>query len=271
MIDLGDTVPLAADVLDAAGALANALTVTLTLTLPDGTTVTPTVTNPPTSTGHYGYDYPTVQAGPHDARWLFTFTGGLTTAHTEHFDVRPAASGTIISLSSAKTQLNITTTTHDDELRQILESSTEVVERHTHTAVARRTRVDYQTARCERSIFLTWAPVISLTSVRTVDGVTTWNVSGLHVVPSTGKVTILGGGYFTGDIEFIYVAGRTFISANCLEASEMIVQHLWDAKRGTRGGPRPGGMDDTVLVPGMGFAVPRAALELLGKSPSMGR
>jgi hypothetical protein len=49
--DIGDSVSLAWDVKDSAGVLANATTVTLTVTLPDGTTATPAVTNPPTVDG----------------------------------------------------------------------------------------------------------------------------------------------------------------------------------------------------------------------------
>jgi hypothetical protein len=46
-------------------------------------------------------------------------------------------------------------------------------------------------------------------------------------------------------------------------AAQIIIEHLWQTRRGARGGPRPGGMD-TTLVHGLGFAIPNAALELLG-------
>jgi gp6-like head-tail connector protein len=262
---VGQVVRLMHTVLNDTGSPANAATVTLTITLPDATTVTPTPTN--TGTGTYRYDYTTTQAGRHTYRWDTT---GPIAPDDGVFDVQGSPLG-IISLEDAKTQLNITTSTHDEELRRIIESATEVIERHTQTAVVRRTRVDYPVTHCARRIHLTWAPVILLVSVRTIDGLTSWNVADLHVVPDTGRVSILAGGYFTGDLEMIYVAGRTVISANHLKSAELIVQHLWETKRGTRGGPRPGGMDDTVTVPGMGFAVPRAALELLGKSPTMVR
>lgn len=269
MIDLGDTIPFAADVYNPSGVLANALTATLTITLPDGSTLTPTVTNPPAVTGKYGYDYPTTQAGPHDARWSFTFTGGLTTAHTEHYDVRPATLRSLISLADAKEQLNITTTTFDERLRGFLESATEVVERHTGSAVLRRTEVEDHKISCSPTLILNRSPVISVTSVARVDGSATWNSSSLYLSKQTGIVTVKSGALFSGHIEVTYVAGMLVIPRNYVDAAAMIIQHLWQTRRGQRGGPRPGAMEDTVAIPGMSFAIPRAALELLGPPPPL--
>lgn len=269
-IDVGDTIPFAADVYDANGALANALTVTLTITLPDGTTVTPTVTNPPSSTGHYGYDYATVQAGPHDSRWLFTFTGGNTAAHTEHYDVRPAATGSLISLADAKEQLKITATTWDERIRGFIASATEVVERHTRCATYRRTEIEDHRLTCpSASLILKKSPAISVTSVASVDGSITWDASDLYLSKTSGIVASKSGGWFSGHLEVTYVAGSLIIPMNYADAAMMIVEHLWQTRRGSKGGPRVGGMDDTVMVPGMGFAVPRAALELLGPISTM--
>lgn len=269
MIDVGDTIPFAADVRDANGALANALTATLTITLPDQTTVTPTV-SPPATTGHYGYDYPTVQAGPHDARWLFTFASGSTAAHTEHFDVRSAIPRSLVSLADMKEQLNITTTASDERLRSYIESATEVVERHTGSAVVRQIVVeDHDITGYSRSIVLKKPPAISVTSVAAVDGTATWSVGDLYLSKTSGILKIKTGGVFSGHIEVTYVAGRATIPSNYGDAGAMIVEHLWQTRRGTRGGPRVGGMEDTVNVPGFSFAVPRAALELLGPTSMM--
>ena len=272
MIDVGDTIPFAADVRDADAALANAVTVTLTLTLPDGTTATPTVTNPPASTGHYGYDYPTVQAGPHDARWLFTFAGGLTTSLTQHYDVRPTETGAIISLADAKDQLRITTTDFDERLRGFIESATRVVERHIGSAVVRRTVIeDHRFTSYSRSLVLKKSPVISVTSVASVDGSAAWSTSDLYLSKDSGIISVKSGGLFCGHIEVIYVPGMLVIPSNYVDSATMIVEHLWQTRRGVKGAPRAGGQEDTVTIPGMGFAVPRAALELLGPTPSMAR
>jgi len=79
-IDLGDPLPIEAiEVHDAAGQLANAGAMTLTVTLPDGSTATPGFTNP--SPGRYSPGvYIPVQSGPIFARWHGT---GLNEAADE--------------------------------------------------------------------------------------------------------------------------------------------------------------------------------------------
>lgn len=262
MIDLGDTIPFAADVYDANDALANAVTVTLTITLPDGTTVTPTVTNPPTSTGHYGYDYPTVQAGPHDARWLFTFSSGLTTSHTEHYDVRPATTRSLVSLADAKSQLKITGTADDDDLRSCLEAVTGVIERETRKALVRTTVTEYQKLG-GGNLILRRRPVISLTSVATVDGAVTWDVSDLNVDPTSGIVTPIAGQTLSGHLQVVYVAGEVVIPAEYLVAATQVVQDLWATRRGNKGPPRAGGADEQPYQVDIGF-VTRRVRELIG-------
>lgn len=88
--DFGATVPLAVNVFAADGVTsANADTITLTITLPDGTTTTPTVTNPPTVTGSYVYLYTQPpQAGRYVVYW--DAGGANTSAYATAFVVRPA-------------------------------------------------------------------------------------------------------------------------------------------------------------------------------------
>lgn len=66
--DVGDIVPLGIIVTDSAGTQVDTTPVTLTITLPDGTTVTPTVAN--LSVGEYSVQYTTSQSGRHTYRWL---------------------------------------------------------------------------------------------------------------------------------------------------------------------------------------------------------
>lgn len=265
-IDLGDVHPLTVETRDEDGALANAGAITVTIRLPDATTVTPTPTNP--TTGRYQVDYLTVQSGRHEVYWQAT--GVNAAAYADTFYVSEQYPRYLVSLAATKEQLKITTTAEDEKIRGIMEAATEVVERHTRSAVVRQIVVeDHAIIGYSRSLTLKRSPVISVTSVAAVDGSATWSTADLYLSKDSGIVRVTSGGQFCGHVEAIYVAGRSVIPSNYVSASAMIVEHLWQTRRGTRGAPRPGGMDDTVNVPGMGFAVPRAALELLGPSPSM--
>src|SRR5206468_2941706 len=111
-------------------------TVVLTVTLPDGTTVSPAVTNPPAETGRYRCDYPTVQAGRHLVRWTSTTP---TSAYTDMFDVRPTAPPLIVSLADMKQHLGKSDPGDDEELREFIEAATAVIEEHRGETVVRRT------------------------------------------------------------------------------------------------------------------------------------
>lgn len=270
--DLGDVVPLTIDITDITGHLADAGAVVLTIGLPDGTSVTPSVLNP--STGRYQVDYPTTQAGPHSVRWVAT--GANASAHTDAFDVRPGTPGYIISLASAKTQLKIpqSDTSQDEQLREFVEATAYVIENHRKEVIVRRTVIEDHFIRESASkLLLRLTPVISLGAVTTVDGGTSWNVADLHVTSATGLVvgkSSMGTVSFIGNIQVTYVAGRTIIPANYTLAARIIVQHLWETTRGNpRTGPWPGGQEDTTQIFGMGFAIPNRALQLLGKPPPL--
>lgn len=271
-VDLGDVYPLTFETRDANGQLANATLTTLTIGLPDGTSATPVVSNP--SAGTYRVDYPTVQQGHHSVRWVATGTNAV--ALTDAFNVVPAAPANIISLSDAKNQCKIpeTTTTHDDALRQFIAAAGYVIENHRKETILRRTVVEYHSFREQATrLVLRSTPVISLTSVATADGGTTWGVGTLNVVPDSGLVTGLHGletVVFYGNVCVTYVAGRTVIPGNYLLAARIIVQHLWETQRGqTRTGTWPGAQEDSVAVFGMGYAIPNRALQLLGKPPPL--
>jgi hypothetical protein len=248
------------------GGLVNADTMTLTITLPDSTTVTVSPVTPQ-STGQYQYDYLTTQPGRHVARWVGTGTN--PGAHVESFDVLDALPRYIISMADAKQQLNIpsTDTSSDDELRGYIEAATDVVERVRGEAMVLRTFTEEHEIMNTGRMSLSRTPVVSLISVVSIDGWITWNVNSLHVNTKTGVVsTALYTGLLQlyGRVQVTYTAGYTVIPATFQLAGQMIVSHLWQTRRGNKGAPRAGGVDDTSMVPGFAFAVPNRALELLG-------
>lgn len=265
-IDLGDTYRLAMRNLSPAGDLVSATNMALTITLPDGTA---TVVNPvtPSGTGVYTYDYATVQAGRHLARWVASGTG--SGSYVEAFDVRPAELPYLVSLRDVKETLNIdvATTTYDDELRVYIESATSAAEDHRDEVLAKRTFTWKHWCRGTNSVVLPKRPVVSLTSVTNVETGLSYNVNGYDVDQNTGKVWSFNGGTFVGLLEFTYVAGYTVVPAAYSLAVRLIIQHLWETQRGPMGSSRfAGSLDDAALMRfrSMNIFVPPRAQELLG-------
>lgn len=263
--DLGDTVPLGIDVLDADGDPTAALTAVLTVDQPDGTAVTPTVTNP--SVGRYEVDYVPAQAGRHGVRWVST---GPAAAFSDAFDVRPGAPRYLISLADAKRHLNITSSAHDEELRGHIEAATATIEQYLHEVVVRRTAVQKVGLRRRASqVALDHYPVVSLTSVESLDGATTWDVADLDV-DDVGILTVQAGSALSGTVVVTYVAGRSVIPPNYARAAELVVECLYEAQRDAGAGPpaRPGGEDELAPDP-YGVVMSPKVRELLGVTGPM--
>lgn len=258
MIDLGDLYPLTLAIRDADGVLADATEVTLTITLPDLTTVSPSPSNP--TTGRYEYDYPTVQAGRHVARWVAT--GVNAGSYTEVFDVREAAPDLIVSLVDTKRHLNmsLTDTGPDEELRGFIEAATPVVEDVTGPVVVRT----YTEVHSSGSLLVLGnSPVVSLTSLTAVlTGGTSYAVDGVDLDGETGIVRRLDGGVFTGPLRSTYKAGRPVVAANITQGAKEVIRHMWDTQRG-HSGARPGFGEEEFVQTGSGFTIPRRVYELL--------
>lgn len=258
--DLGDSVPLAVDVTDANGALVNATAITLTITLPDGTTTSPSVTNPPASTGQYRVTYVSVQEGRHTVRWVTT---NPSTAYQDVFDVRAAASPALLSLADVKAHLNIpaTNTSSDDELRGFIESATAVVEEKIGPVVRRTRTAEVVGGGCR--IRLPHTQVLSITSLTLIrDGSSPVNVNDLSVNGPRGVVTRKDDGRLpVGRLLATYVVGRIVVDANWIEAAKIIVKHLWETQLGNL--PSIQGDSPGYVVTGSGHLVPYRAEALL--------
>lgn len=271
MFDLGDLVPLSIEVKDADGVLTNASSVTLTITLPDGTVVTPNVDNPPSTTGIYLGDYSPTIAGRHTARWVVTGPNG---AYIDTFDVRPAQTSNILSLDEAKRHLNMRSNVDDDELRAMIEAVTAVVERHREECIARRTIIEEQPLGTYGRIALTKRPVIEILSITDHNGMAVPfnnylvdNQLGILVkrTPDSRRASTL---------RISYTAGYQVIPANYILAAKIILAHLWQTQRIQNIGPTPtlngsSRREEAIITPsGMGYAIPHRAVELLGHYPS---
>jgi hypothetical protein len=269
--DLGDTVPLSTQIRDAAGALTVATGVVCTVGLPDGTTTTPAPANP--STGLYTVDFVPTQVGRHTERWTST---SPATARSDIFDVRPPTPGYIVSLADAKAHLNMsaTRTADDEELRGWIETSTELVEEIAGITVVRRTVVEVRRfPHGARRFALHHTPAVSLTSLVDLNGFLTWSPTDFNLDGETGIVDVLWSGGsrpLYGLVQITYVVGLAAIPARFTSAAKMILRHLWESQRAAVGGNRRtqfgGAAEEVVKV--AGYAVPRAAAELIGSALS---
>jgi hypothetical protein len=248
--DLGDAVALSWVASGTGG------TIALSVTLPDGTTASPSVT---TTGATNTATYTTSQAGRHVVAWAAT--GAVTDAYRDVFDVTDSSDAGLVSLADLKRHLNITTTTYDDELRAFGMVAADLVEGHCNRYWRRRTVVDTFDAGGE-AVNLTHTPVLSVTSVVAREvAVSTQNY---RVNLLTGRLRYRWG-FFPGDYEDLvvtYVAGATTVPPVVQQAALETTRHLWQTQRGAMGA-RNALAGDEFGAAGMSYSLPRRVSELL--------
>lgn len=169
MPNLGSILPFSTDVYDkpveSGGVLTNAASAVLTVTLPDGTTVAPTVTNP--STGKYLGNYQTTAASPlgrYLGHWVLTFAGGASDAYDETIDVVSA----IVTLDEALAHLRaagvIETEPDLDQLEWLCSVASNALELALGRTYMRRTVTEVHSGGSD-TLVLRRSPVLSITSV----------------------------------------------------------------------------------------------------------
>lgn len=276
MIDIGDVyTAVLPPLLNASGVPVNATTVTLTITLPDGTTASPAVTNPPAVTGNYTAAYTVTQAGRHTLVWVTT---NPASEYTDVFEVTPQPPIGLVSLADAKRQLGIdpTETSDDDELRSWIAAMTGPVELHKNEVIVQRQFTFTWEQRREGWKFrLFKLPVVQLLSLSGIIwGTTTTYVSSpiaagtttgaYYIDPDTGIVKqIMPGLSLGGYLTATWTAGYSVIPQHYQNAAMMLLQALWETRRG------PGGVGGVIgaeeLADYRHFeALPRKVRELLG-------
>jgi len=268
--DLGDVVPLGITITDSTGANANASAVTCTITLPDGTTSTGSVTNP--STGLYNCDFSPSQTGRHAVRWLATGTNA--SAYTDEFNVRDYAELGIVGLAEMKEYLNIsaTDTTVDEELRSFIDAGSDLAESYVGQVLGRRTFTNELYDGGTEFIRIRNPKALSITSVYENDALvssTAYNLDytgqRLYRIGSGTLYATNSYGYWTGgfnNIKITYVAGYVNPPMAAKQGVLVIVKHLWETQRGAMNvmGRVLGG-DELYSTPT--YSLPRRAMELL--------
>lgn len=253
--DLGDVASLAVAITDSAGAAANAGAVALTVTLPDGTTVTPTVTN--AATGSYTASYTPTLPGRHGVRWVAT--GANASAFTDSFTVMDPVDIPVVSLAEAKRHLNITSTTSDEELRAFIAAAQDAGERYTGRVFGRRSIVETHDGG-SAAIVLAGIPVVSVTTV--VEDGTTLTAAD-YVAHLTAAVLYRAAGttWDNSDPQTVvvtYVAGYAQQPPTDRQGVLEMVRHMWETQRGSMA-TFPRGDDYT---PGAGYSIPNRVAEL---------
>lgn len=277
-LDLGDTKTLIFKLTDQAGSAANSASVILTITQPDGTILTPAITNPPAQTGYYLYDFTNTQAGRHQIYWKAV--GAANQAYNDVFDVRPINPAMIFGLDDAKESLRMTSgdTSNDNKLRDYIGAVTNVIE-SLYGAVVQRTITEQRVGGTDTlSLFV--RPVVSITSVTeyiggviytlsqasspsactsfsytfdpTKGSITRRNAAGLHII-------------FIDEVWVTYVAGSVVIPDNVLMASRELLRFWWQVGQEGRSSARNQATEETVTV--VGYAVPRRIVEMLASTP----
>jgi len=282
VFDLGAVYPAAIDVFNAAGVLVDPATATLTITLPDGTTTSPTVPLPSAVPGQLRVSYITVQPGRHIVRWQTT---NPNTPFTDVFDVAEAAPPSILSLAMGKKTLQIdpANTDDDDELREMITGITKAVENYKNEVIARR-QVTGESLQLDLWSWswqhprprLKLTPVISLDTLISQDGAVNWlsdggalpaDVSGrnLYLDSQTGIINVVRGTPITGWAIAGYTAGYKIIPYNYLQGSKVMLQWLWESRRGPGGLSAVIGPEELHAMTGAHpYLIPRKAQEWFG-------
>lgn len=168
----------------------------------------------------------------------------------------------VLTLSDAKTHLNIASSTQDGELVRFIEAAEAAIAQRVGPLAA--TAVTERVEGCTYTLAVTTLPVISLTSVTPVGG-SALTLADLWLSPA-GLVRYPASNVWFGSLHYdvAYSAGRATCPDDLLLAVKELVRHLWDTQRG--GARRPGSPQSDSLsntLPGAAYAFPIRVSELI--------
>jgi len=269
--DLGDVAALGITITNSAGTAQNATSVVCTITLPDGTSVTPSVTN--SGAGLYDVAYTPTLSGRHLIRWVATGTNA--SAFTDEFSVRDLTTLPVVSYDMALSHLNIPAASADeDEIRRFIDAAQDLAENYVGAVLGRRTIVETYDGQTD---------VLRLRSPRAIS-ITTVVESGVTLDSSQYKLDDTGQrlyrlttstisasssfgayGFWASGVNAVtvtYIAGYTVTPPAVQQGVLEILRHLWQTQRGAATVMnRMGSGDDFYSTPT--YSLPRRAMELL--------
>lgn len=243
---------------------------TCTVTKPDGTTTSATVTK--VATGVYNGTLVTTMAGRH----RFTFTGTGTNSGalpwSDVVDVWPADPRLIISLADARAALNLPTGTRvaDDELRLYISATTQIIEDIVGPVLTEGSH-SWSTSGGDAAILLP-ERVNAITSV-TENGNTLTSTE--YVLSAAAGILYRGSTINpmfwapgVNNVTVTYSVGAQVIPPNIILAAREEVRFLYSI--GQQGGrPSLGGQTTDFTFTPSGFAVPNRVAELCAPSSDL--
>lgn len=270
--DLGDVAYLSWATVDQNGAAADVTTAVVTITLPDGTSATPSVTHG--VTGAYTASYTPTQQGRHLLRWVGTGTNPQ--AYTDEFTVRDLNTLPVVSYDSVLAHLNIpAASANEEEVRRFIDAAQDLAENYVGAVLGRRTFVEYYDGNTD-VVRLNNPRAISVSEV--IENGTTLDASN-YKLDSTGQrllrltatsltqSTSVAYGYWATGVNAVkvtYTAGYAITPPAIQQGVLEIVRHLWQTQRGAVSVmSRTGAASGDDFYPASTYSLPRRAMELL--------
>jgi hypothetical protein len=249
----GQRATLRTTITDESGQLSDA-TVVLTVTAPDGTASTPTVTRE--SLGVYSAAVTFTQAGD----WLrvWTTSGAIVSSDVDQIHVIAPALR-LVGLAEVKEHGNITSTASDRELLDFIGTAQQMIELEVGPTVPQTfTETVYA---CGNAVILGRHPVLSVTSITEYGAVVDPSLYAADL--SRGIITRLDGRHWYADatypLTYTYRAGRSPIPEALRWAGKELTIHLWRSTQAQRGG-RGRGDDPGTAAP---FGLPNRVADAL--------
>lgn len=233
MATIGSQVALPYTVRDGDGALVDATTVSITITLPDGTTSTITLAGggiTRQSLGTYLGIFTAAQAGRHT--WTGITTGPATALEPDAFNVTAATDAPLVGLAESRSWLGIDVPDHDPLIRRATSRATEVAEWWLGETLRRTTVTETHAHAARRCSVQLWeVPVQSVTSV-VDDGAPLTGGAGVDWTLDEASGLLYrgsrpGGGAWSGPVTVAYVAGYSVVPDRYLGGVEELTRHLF--------------------------------------------
>jgi hypothetical protein len=264
---LGQPVRIPLSVTDPSTSLPTDATVSVVVTKPDGSTITPSITHPATG------EYETIVVPNLAGTWLYVWsvTGAVTGVDDGQFEVT-AVQIRINSLADLKAHLNKKQDADDIELQDVADAAQAMIEREIGAVVPRNYSERYNGGR--HRISVANGPILSVTSVvehlhGTVSKILTsqeYRVGTQHIdrLTTTGAHWFFQG--FSDDVLITYVAGRSQpVAANIRLAHKELTAHLWRNSQIGRTRRTRGQMpEDDMAQASPGFSMPNRVREMIG-------